>query len=69
MSNFAESVEGQTLRKLLMVAIDGKGAFRRFKTCYMTILRRANSGLHSKEARMCKRVLEWLDDLGISPEE
>ena len=69
MSDFAESVEDQTLGNLLMVAIDGKGAFRRFKNVLYDYPKEREQWFAFKEARMHERVLEWLEDLDIVPGE
>ena len=70
MVDFIESVADERLRDMLGVAIQGRGAFGRFKD----VLRRSEFESEcnrwfafSKECEYC-RVLEWLVDEGFSVE-
>jgi hypothetical protein len=65
MEDFITTVEDQTLQKLLWVAIDGKGAFRRFKNVLYDHPEVRERWFVFEDARMRQRVLEWLDDEGI----
>jgi hypothetical protein len=47
MTMFAESVADSRLRARLEIALDGRGAFRRFKKCSLATQRSVNAGLRS----------------------
>jgi hypothetical protein len=54
MAEFAATVGDAPLRDKLEIALDGRGAFRRFKTCWLTIRPSAGGGSHSGR-RACAR--------------
>ena len=65
MENFISSVRDPRARDLLERAIAGRGAFRRFKDTLLDLpeLRQAWFAFH--DARMGRRVIEWLVDQGL----
>jgi predicted nucleotidyltransferase len=65
MEDFAERVSDGRTRDLLLRAIAGRGAFRRFKDTLLEYpeLREAWFGFH--DARMERRAIVWLDDRGL----
>lgn len=70
MEDFITTVEDEHLAELLEVAINGKGAFRRFKDALLRYPEERERWFRFKDEQMQKRALEWLDDIGISlPEE
>ena len=70
MEDFIATVEGEHLAELLEVAINGKGAFRRFKDVLARYPEERERWFRFKDDRMEQRALEWLDDIGIIlPEE
>jgi len=69
MEDFIATVEDEHLAELLEVAIDGKGAFRRFKDVLARYPDERERWFRFKDERMQQRALEWLDDIGISPIE
>jgi len=70
MEDFITTVEDEHLAELFEVAIDGKGAFRRFKDVLARYPEERERWFRFKDEQMQKRALEWLDDIGISlPEE
>jgi len=69
MEDFIATVEDEHLTDLLEVAIDGKGAFRRFKDILARYSEEQERWFRFKDERMQERALEWLDDIGISPVE
>jgi hypothetical protein len=68
MVNFIETVENERLRDILEVAVQGRGAFGRFKD----VLRRSeyeserNRWFAFSEKWECDRVVEWLIAKGFS---
>jgi hypothetical protein len=67
MLEFLETVEEPVLREELAYALDGKGAFRRFKDilCYHPKKRK---NWHGYNARAMKKVItEWLKSLEVEP--
>ena len=63
--DFIGTVEDDRLAELLQVAIDGKGAFRRFKDVLARHPQERERWFRFKD----ERALEWLNDIGISPIE
>lgn len=53
----------------MTVAINGKGAFRRFKDVLLRYPEERERWFRFKDERMQERALEWLDCIGISPIE
>jgi hypothetical protein len=66
MEDFIATVEDGHLVELLEVAIAGKGAFRRFKDVLARYPKEREKWFHFKDEIAQQRVLEWLDDIGIS---
>jgi len=66
MGDFIATVKDQHLAELLEVAIDGKGAFRRFKDVLTHYPEERERWFRFKDNRMEQRALEWLDDIGVS---
>jgi hypothetical protein len=69
MVDFAETVADGRLRELLLVALCGKGAFRRFKDVLSSYLREREQRFSFKEEQMMERVKEWLKDIGVDYSE
>jgi len=66
MEDFIAIVEDEHLAELLEVAIEGKGAFRRFKDVLARHPRERERWFRFKNDRMWERAREWLDDIGIT---
>jgi len=69
MEDFIATVEDAHLAELLGVAINGRGAFRRFKDVLLRYPKERERWLRFKDERMKQRALEWLSEIGISPVE
>jgi len=65
MEEFITMVEDEHLVELLEVAINGKGAFRRFKDVLANYPAERERWFHFKDNRIRERMLEWLKDEGI----
>ena len=66
MVDFIATVEDEHLAELLEVAINGKGAFRRFKDVLLNYPEESERWFRFKDDRMEERALEWLDDIGVT---
>lgn len=66
MEAYVETVEDDTLRQLLEVAIDGKGAFRRFKNVLLDYPEAREAWFTFKRAQQTKIIQEWLDENNLT---
>lgn len=69
MLEFTGSVKGSRLREKLDIALDGKGAFRRFKNVLSGYPEEKKRWFAFKDRRLKQEVIEWLNSLGIMPLE
>jgi hypothetical protein len=67
MVDFIATVDNERLAELLEVAINGKGAFRRFKDVLRNYPQESEAWFKFEDGRTEERALEWLSDIGISP--
>lgn len=65
MVEFSNSVENKRLKEKLSIALDGKGAFRKFKNVISDYPEEEKRWFAFKGKRMREEVVEWLNDLGI----
>ena len=65
MVEFAEKVEDELLREKLSIALDGKGAFRRFKNVIADYPDYREKWFKFRDERINKKVIEWLNSIGI----
>ncbi len=65
MVDFIATVDNEHLVELLEVAINGKGAFRRFKDVLLNYPEERERWFQFKDERMEERALEWLDDIDV----
>lgn len=68
MEDFIETVEDHHLRELLEVAIQGRGAFRRFKDVLYRYPDAEANWFRFRDAREQRRLLEWLASKDIEPD-
>jgi hypothetical protein len=66
MADFVETVTDPTLHRLLTLAIDGKGAFRRFKTALQDHPAERERWFALKDVRLQERVRDWLEAVGVA---
>ena len=66
MQAFITTVEDDHLSELLEVAINGKGAFRRFKDVLLNYPEEKQRWFEFKDDRMEERALKWLESIGVS---
>lgn len=67
MEAFIATVQNQSLQNRLWRAIEGRGAFRRFKDELEGNRRERERWFKFRDERLRQRVLDWLDSLGIEP--
>jgi len=61
MQDFILTVEDEELREKLWIAIDGKGAFRRFKDVLVRYPEERGRWFEFKDERTKERVVDWLE--------
>jgi len=66
MVEFIATVKDEHLAELLEVAINGQGAFRRFKDVLLRHPEERERWFQFKDERLKERALEWLDDIGVT---
>ncbi len=66
MVDFIAAVEDDHLVELLEVAINGKGAFRRFKDVLLNYPEERERWFNFKDDRIEERALEWLNDIEVT---
>jgi len=69
MVDFIATVEDEYLTELLEVAVNGKGAFRRFKDVLLNYPEERERWFQFKDERMEERALEWLEDIDVTLSE
>jgi Uncharacterised protein family (UPF0158) len=67
MEAFIPTVQDTHLKELLAVAIDGKGAFRRFKGVLCRYPEEEYRWLRFKEQKMTNIAMDFLDSIGVKP--
>jgi len=65
--DFIATVRNQHLQDRLWRAIQGRGAFRRFKDVLAAHFHERERWFEFKDARVRERVLDWLESKGIEP--
>lgn len=69
MQDFTDAVTDERLKELLWVALDGKGAFRRFKDALTRYPEERERWFAFRDERLKERLLEWLESVDIEPVE
>ena len=67
MERFVGSVSDEGLRERLIISIDGKGAFRRFKDVLAEYPAERERWFGFHDERVRKAMREWLEDHDIEP--
>lgn len=68
MQEYIGSLEDEHLRELLEVAIQGSGAFRRFKDVLYRYPEAQENWFRFRDEREQRRMVDWLESEGIEPE-
>lgn len=66
-SEFVKSIEHESIKSRMEAAINGKGAFRRFKDILLTLPDERRRWFEFRDRRMRVRVAEWIKENGIHP--
>ena len=66
MQDFIATIEDERLVELLEVAINGKGAFRRFKDVLLNYPEERERWFQFRDERVEERALEWLESIDVS---
>jgi len=69
MIKFVENIDDKSMREKLSIALDGKGAFRRFKSVLPEYPNYRKKWLEFKEREMEKEIIEWLNSIDFEPVE
>jgi hypothetical protein len=67
MEAFIETVQSKRVQDRLWDAIDGRGAFRRFKDALLSVPDERERWFAFKDVLVRQRAKEWLESLGIEP--
>ena len=67
MQEFISTVQNQQLQDRLWRAIEGRGAFRRFKDVLLRHPGERERWFDFHDDQVDRRILGWLDDIGIEP--
>lgn len=67
MLEFAGTVKDKNLKEKLDIALDGKGAFRRFKNVIGDYPEEEKRWYSFKDEKMKEEVIDWLNSIGIEP--
>lgn len=68
MEQFVATLEDDYLKQRLQVAIDGKGAFRRFKDVLLAFPVARERWFNFKSAHLRYLIQQWFDDVGYDPD-
>ncbi len=69
MEDFVDTVENKSLRKKLALALNGKGAFRRFKDILSDYPKEREDWFKYKNEKTAELVTEWLKENNLKIEE
>jgi hypothetical protein len=64
---FVASIEDPDLKTRVIAAINGKGAFRRFKDILLTSPDERRRWFEYRDQKMRQRIVEWVREKGIEP--
>ena len=64
---FTKTIEDEGLRERVEAAINGKGAFRRFKDILLTVPDERRRWFEFRDLMMRQRVVDWVREKGIQP--
>ena len=59
---FTEFLEDENLKEKLCIALNGRGAFRRFKDVLLSYSKKREEWFKFQNERLEKRVMEWLEE-------
>ena len=65
LDDFIRQVEEPGVKARMEAAINGKGAFRRFKDILLTLPEERRRWFEFRDARMRERIVEWVAEVGV----
>ena len=65
LDEFIRTIDDPALRTRLEAAINGKGAFRRFKDILLTLPDERRRWFEFRDQMMRKRIIEWVSEQGV----
>jgi hypothetical protein len=69
MKNFSETLSDHRLKEKLSAALNGKGAFARFKSVLIDYPKERKRWHGYNAKAMKKAIIDWLGSLGVKPEQ
>lgn len=69
MESFIETIQNEKIRNRLFRAIQGRGAFRRFKDTISEWPEIEKQWFAYRDEAIRKEVIDWLESIGIEPED
>jgi hypothetical protein len=67
LDSFIKTVEDETVRGRMEAAVNGKGAFRRFKDILLTLPDERRRWFEFRDLLLRQRIVEWVREVGIEP--
>jgi hypothetical protein len=67
LDEFIKSIEEENVRGRMEAAINGKGAFRRFKDILLTLPDERRRWFEYRDQMMRQRIIEWVREQGVTP--
>jgi hypothetical protein len=67
LDEFIKSIEEENIRSRMEAAINGKGAFRRFKDILLTLPDERRRWFEYRDQMMRQRIIEWVREQGVTP--
>jgi len=67
LDEFIKTVEDEALHARMEAAINGKGAFRRFKDILLTVADERRRWFEFRDIMIRKRIVDWVREQGIDP--
>ena len=68
MAEFVEGLDHEDLQEKLWIALDGNGAFRRFKDVLLKYPEQREAWFRFEDDRINEAVEEWLEEEGLEPD-
>lgn len=67
LDSFIKSVEDETVRGRMEAAVNGKGAFRRFKDILLTLPDERRRWFEFRDLLLRTHIADWVRELGVEP--
>jgi len=67
LDSFIKTVEDEAVRGRMEAAVNGKGAFRRFKDILLTLPDERRRWFEFRDLLLRQRIVEWVREVGIEP--